>query len=228
MVVKSTTSAAHFANLRSRTRLLTLFWRVAAQGISANGMKTLRNRSKVPALKSRNYHDRIPYLLGAISNILSAGGSRLYRRAFGSGLAEGRLIWVLGYESPLTAQRASQIMGVDKGATSRALAGLERRGLVQVTVDRADGRQRVIEFTASGRTLLERIMVVSQERERRLRSAFTEEELDTLGGLLRRLLAHAPQVSDFDPTRFSNNRAAPAIRGRRSATGTPRLKQPKR
>src|ERR1700722_13815595 len=169
MVVKSTTSAAHFANLRSRTRLLTLFWRVAAQGISANGMKTLRNRSKVPALKSRNYHDRIPYLLGAISNILSAGGSRLYRRAFGIGLAEGRLIWVLGYESPLTAQRASQIMGVDKGATSRALAGLERRGLVHVTVDRSDGRQRVIEFSASGRTLLERIMVVSQERERRLR-----------------------------------------------------------
>jgi DNA-binding MarR family transcriptional regulator len=191
-------------------------------------MKTSGNRSEVPPVQSRDYHDRIPYLLGAISNILSAGGSRLYRRAFGIGLAEGRLIWVLGYESPLTAQRASQIMGVDKGATSRALAGLERRGLVHVTVDRSDGRQRVIEFSASGRTLHDRIMTVSQERERRLRSAFTEEELEILGGLLRRLLAHAPQVSAFDPTQFSNDRAAPPKAGRRSAANPPSDKRSKR
>ncbi len=106
-------------------------------------------------------------------------------------------------------------MGVDKGATSRALAGLERRGLVRVTVDRTDARQRVIEFSASGRALHDRIMIVSEERERRLRSAFTEEELNALGGLLRRLLEHAPQVGAFDPMQLFSDKAAPPVkRGR--------------
>jgi DNA-binding MarR family transcriptional regulator len=164
------------------------------------------NPSSCPAnassAQTHDYHDRIPYLIGAVANLLSSGGSRLYRSAFGIGLAEWRLMWVMGHESPLTARRASQIMGVDKGATSRALAGLERRGLVCVTVDRSDSRQRVIELSSSGRDLHDRIMVVSQERERRLHAAFTEDELATLRALLIRLLAHAPYVSAFDPARL--------------------------
>ncbi|HEY4042347.1 MAG TPA: MarR family transcriptional regulator [Rhodopila sp.] len=158
-----------------------------------------RPSSDQPGVATRDYHDRIPYLIGAISNLLSAGGSRLYRRAFGIGLAERRLMWVMGHESPLTAGRAAQIMGIDKGATSRALAGLERLGIACVTIDRTDSRQRMIELSKSGKQLHDRIMVVAQERERRLHTAFTEEELGTLRALLKRLLAHAPYVSAFDP-----------------------------
>jgi DNA-binding MarR family transcriptional regulator len=138
-------------------------------------------------------------LLGAISNVLATGGSRLYRRGFGIGLAEWRLMWVLGYEGPLNAHRASQIMGVDKAATSRSVAELYRRGLVTVTLNPADTRQRTIELSDSGRALHSRIMVVSRERERRLASAFSQEELELLTKLLVRLHAHAPCVNDFDP-----------------------------
>ena len=120
------------------------------------------------------YHDRIPYLIGATSNVLAAGAARLYRDAFGMGLAEARLMWVMSHEPELTVQRASDIMGVDKAATSRALASLVRRGLVRVVVDARDNRRRIMIFSDAGRKIRDRIMAVSLDRERRLNAIFTD------------------------------------------------------
>jgi DNA-binding MarR family transcriptional regulator len=132
----------------------------------------------------------IAYLLGAISNILSTGGSRFYRQHFGIGLAEWRLMWVLAIEPAITARRASQIMGLDKAAVSRAVAGLERRGLLQATPDPADYRRRLIELSSAGTRLYHRMIVVSRERQRRILAPLSKEEQGVLAALLRRLHAH--------------------------------------
>jgi DNA-binding MarR family transcriptional regulator len=171
-------------------------------------MKALA-KSAEPLAEHPDYQRRVAFLLGAVSNLITAGGSRLYRQAFDLGLGEGRLLYVLGYESELTAARASQIMGVDKGATSRALAVLERRGLVTVTVDKADARQRVIELTAAGKHLRDRLMTVLLEREKRLMAVFSAEEVATLSTLLQRLRAHVPSVRGPKPTPFPRRAAAP-------------------
>ena len=145
------------------------------------------------------WHDRIPYLIGAISNVLAAGASRLYRKAFGIGLAEARLMWVMSHEPALTVQRAARIMGADKGATSRALASLVRHGLAHVTVDPADNRRRIMVFSDAGRTLCDQIMTVSSERERRLNAVFSDDELTTIRVLLNKLLANARELSAYEP-----------------------------
>ena len=137
------------------------------------------------------YHDRIPYLIGATSSVLAAGAARLYRDAFGMGLAEARLMWVMSHEPELTVQRASDIMGVDKAATSRALASLVRRGLVRVVVDARDNRRRIMIFSDAGRKIRDRIMAVSLDRERRLNAIFTDSERKTITALLNKLLANA-------------------------------------
>jgi DNA-binding MarR family transcriptional regulator len=147
----------------------------------------------------REYQDRASFLIGAISNLLASKGSQLYRDDFGIGLPEWRLMWVMSHETGLTVQRASRIMGIDKGATSRALAGLNRRGLVRITVDSADSRRRLIEFSDAGRKLRDRMMVVSRERERNLNAIFSEEELTTLRALLRRLHLYAHHTSHPEP-----------------------------
>ena len=170
-------------------------------------MKALAKADE-PAAEPPEYQRRVAFLLGAVSNLIAAGGSRLYRKAFGLGLGEGRLLYVVGYERDLTAARASQITGIDKGATSRALAVLERRGLVTVTVDAADARQRVIRLTPAGRQLRDRLMAVLLERERRLMAVFSAEEVATLSGLLQRLRAHVPSVRTARPAAFPP-RAAP-------------------
>ena len=176
-------------------------------------MKAPAKAAAEPLAEHSDYQRRVAFLLGAVSNLIAAGGSRLYRQAFNLGLGEGRLLYVLGYERDLTAARASQIMGIDKGATSRALAVLERRGLVTVTVDSADARQRVIELTAAGRQLRDRLMTVLLEREKRLTAVFSAEEVATLSNLLQRLRAHVPSVRGPIPTAVP--RRAPASRRKR-------------
>jgi DNA-binding MarR family transcriptional regulator len=168
----------------------------------------MRGAARVQQLKaveleaSDDFGRSISYLIGAISNILSIGGSRLYRRAYNIGLTEWRLMWILAIAPRITAQRASQIMGVDKAAISRALAGLERRELVRVAPDPSDSRQRIIELSETGAQLHSQIIVVAKERERRLLAPFTRDEVRVLAGLLRRMHANAVNVNAFDPRAF--------------------------
>jgi DNA-binding MarR family transcriptional regulator len=184
-------------------------------------MDTRPKRANLRVVTTPEYRTHIPYLLGAISNVLATGGARLYRGAFGIGLGEWRLMWVLGHAGPLNAHQASQIMGIDKGATSRAVGELDRRGLVTVTLNPADTRQRTIELSERGRALHSRIMVVSRERERRLASAFSDEELELLTKLLVRLHAHSPYVNDFDPLQILQASAGPGAAGDRNVVGGP-------
>src|SRR5260370_35269747 len=96
-----------------------------------SGAASARRLKTVDMQPSDDFGRSISYLIGAISNILSIGGSRLYRRAYDIGLTEWRLMWVLAIAPRITAQRASQIMGLDKAAVSRALAALERPGALR-------------------------------------------------------------------------------------------------
>jgi len=164
-----------------------------------SGVSSVRRPRAADAEPSGDFGRSVSYLIGAISNILSIGGSRLYRRAYNIGLTEWRLMWVLAIAPPITAQRASQIMGLDKAAVSRAVAALERRGLVQIEPDPSDSRQRIIELSETGSELHGRIMIIAKERERRLLAPFTKEEVRTLAGLLRRMHANASNVNAFDP-----------------------------
>jgi DNA-binding MarR family transcriptional regulator len=164
-----------------------------------SGVSSVRRLRTADAKPSGDFGRSVSYLIGAISNIVSIGGSRLYRRAYNIGLTEWRLMWVLAIAPQITAQRASQIMGLDKAAVSRAVAALQRRGLVQIEPDPSDSRQRIIELSETGSELHCRIMIIAKERERRLLAPFTKEEVRILGGLLRRMHANAPNVNAFDP-----------------------------
>ncbi len=146
------------------------------------------------AIEQRHYQRRIAFLLAAVSNQIATGASRLLRQGFDLGLGEGRLLYVLGYENDLTAGRASLIMAVDKAATSRALAVLERRELVKLTVDQADARQKVIHLTPSGKRVRDRMLAAALAREKRLLATFSAEEVEVLADLLERLRAHIPTV----------------------------------
>jgi DNA-binding MarR family transcriptional regulator len=179
---------------------------IAQERGGVSGVRRLRTADAEP---SDDFAGSISYLIGAIANILAIGGSRLYRRTYNIGLAEWRLMWVLAIAPRITAQRASQIMGLDKAAVSRALAALERRGLVRVTPDPADNRQRIIELSETGTELHGRLIIVAKERERRLLAPFTKDEVRVLAGLLRRMHAGAANVNAFDPRAFVEPAAAP-------------------
>jgi DNA-binding MarR family transcriptional regulator len=143
----------------------------------------------------------ISYLIGAISNILSVGGSRFYRQHFGIGLAEWRLMWVLGIEPMMAARRASHIMGLDKPAVSRAIAGLERSALLQAATDPADNRQRLVRLPPAGAGLYRKIITVSRERQRWLLAPLSGEDQRNLASLMPRLHAQLARGKEFIPRR---------------------------
>ena len=129
----------------------------------------------------------VPALLTFISNKLSRSGSALYRRHFGVGIIEWRILAMLAVEPSSPATRICQVIGLDKGPVSRGLAFMERRGLVPIRADEADTRRRLATLTPAGRALHDRIIVVALERERRLLSCLTAEQRTTLVEVLNLL-----------------------------------------
>ncbi|MDH4653816.1 MarR family winged helix-turn-helix transcriptional regulator [Pseudomonas sp. BN606] len=141
----------------------------------------------------------VPALLTFLANKLATGASQCYRKHFGIGVVEWRMLSMLAVENGITANRICQVIGLDKSAVSRSLQALEAAGHVSSQVDPQDNRRNTVSLTASGRKLHDRVLKVALERERRLLSGLSAEEVDTLIALLGRLHTQVNNVNEYDP-----------------------------
>lgn len=141
----------------------------------------------------------VPALLTFLANKLATGASLTYRKHFGIGVVEWRLLSMLAVEDGITANRICQVIGLDKSAVSRSLQLLEQSAFVTSQVDSSDARRYTVSLTAEGRALHDRVLKVALERERRLLGDLSAEEVDTLVHLLGRLQKNIPEVNDYDP-----------------------------
>ena len=72
-------------------------------------------------------------------------------------LTEARVLYELGTGTPTHATALGKELGLDAGYLSRILQGFERRGLLERTPSKTDGRQHVLALTAPGRTAFARL-----------------------------------------------------------------------
>ena len=142
----------------------------------------------------------VPALLTFLANKLATGASSTYRKHFGLGVVEWRLLSMLAVEDNITANRMCQVIGLDKSAVSRSLQILEQQGYVTSQVDTADARRNSVKMAPEGKALHDRVLRVALERERRLLDGLSPEEVDTLVDLLGRLQRNVPQVNEYDPS----------------------------
>ncbi|MEA2676900.1 MAG: hypothetical protein QOJ81_1041 [Chloroflexota bacterium] len=75
----------------------------------------------------------------------------------GLGFAQLAALYAIDGAATLTVADLAEDIGRSPSATSRLVSGLERRGLVERVEEVADRRQRQIEITAAGRSLLAEI-----------------------------------------------------------------------
>ena len=68
--------------------------------------------------------------------------------------AQARLLYEVGLLAPLATHHLRRLLAVDPAALSRGLAALEARQLIRRHVDPGNRRNRIVEVTARGRTLL--------------------------------------------------------------------------
>ena len=140
----------------------------------------------------------VPFYLNTLSNKISAGASKIYLQEFRIGITEWRILAVLGAFDGMNAQGLAAYTGMDKSVVSRALRGLEKQGLIDVAIDRADHRRRALELTEKGRALRTKMQSVALGREQRLMDGFSEAERGVLIGMLKRLLENMALVDPDD------------------------------
>ncbi|WP_054142845.1 MarR family winged helix-turn-helix transcriptional regulator [Bosea sp. AAP35] len=138
----------------------------------------------------------VPYFLTAISNTWSRSSSRLYLERFGVGVTEWRVISQLAIEPRIAAQRICEVIGLDKGAVSRSVAALVAAGHVTEFADGRDARRQLLQLTASGHALHDRLITLAIAREQIMLEGFTAQERTQLLGFLHRLQARLPALRD--------------------------------
>lgn len=141
-----------------------------------------------------NHERYVPALINFLSNKLAAGASSAYRREFGVGVTEWRILSLLAGEDGCTAQYISQYFDLDKGLVSRTIKSLVNNGSVTI-LDPAADNKRCIGLTKAGRALHDRIIELALDREGVLLDCLETGEVDLLIDMLRRLLAQTPAVN---------------------------------
>ncbi|WP_417315782.1 MarR family winged helix-turn-helix transcriptional regulator [Cycloclasticus pugetii] len=146
----------------------------------------------------------LPAIVTFLANKLSTGASVCYRRHFGVGVVEWRLLALLKVENNITANRMCQVIGLDKAAVSRALKSLLEREAITFTKDFKDGRSVLVNLTGKGVSLHDQILAVAKKRESLLLEGLEADEVDQLIFLLQKISSRIPIVNAFDPSKNSD------------------------
>lgn len=153
----------------------------------------------MPSSPQLDLNRYVPGLVTFLSNKLSSGASACYRKHYGIGVVEWRMLSMLAVENGISGNRICQVIGLDKSAVSRALQALESAGHVRSETDAQDARRSTVSLTVAGRALHDRVLTTAIEREQRLLSDLSANEVDTLINLLNRLNAQIENVNSYDP-----------------------------
>ena len=134
-----------------------------------------------------NIDGYVPYFLASINNPLSGGASQLYRRRFGVGIVEWRIISMLAIEDRIPASRIVDVVQLDKSATSRGLRDLESKGIVRFEASETDPRRRIWWLSEAGYDLHDRILRAALEREAQLLRGVDPADLEIALRVMRRM-----------------------------------------
>jgi DNA-binding MarR family transcriptional regulator len=141
-------------------------------------------------------NSHIPTRVAIFANRLSRAASRFYRKRYGIGVVEWRLIMYIGRAKETRANRICSETDLDKGAVSRSLATLQGMGVVAVKEDGADGRRNNVALTVKGRALHSELVPIAFERHTKLVADLTPAEVRLFIALIAKLQA---KVSGGEP-----------------------------
>jgi DNA-binding MarR family transcriptional regulator len=150
------------------------------------------DRASAKGLDLNNY---VPAFLTFLANKLSSGASAVYRRRFGIGITDWRIMALLAIEPWSPAGRICEVIGLDKAAVSRSVRDMAALGLVETRVQEGDQRRQFIALTSAGLAMHDRIVDIALERERVLLAEFSEAERRQLISLLARMHARLPVLN---------------------------------
>jgi MarR family transcriptional regulator for hemolysin len=127
------------------------------------------------------------------ARVLSQAFDRAMAEAGGSASTWQVLVLVRAQKWGTQAEMAEE-MGITGATLTHHLNMLENRGLVRRWRDPSNRRVQNAELTEAGIELFDRLRVVAQAHDRRLRSGLSEDDVARLGELLDKLEANAKKT----------------------------------
>ena len=100
-----------------------------------------------------NLQEFLPYRLAVLAETVSQSLSQLYNARYGIAIPEWRVISILGQYGTTTAKQIGTHSRMHKTMVSRAVAALERKGLVERSANSDDMREAFVTLSARGRAV---------------------------------------------------------------------------
>lgn len=140
----------------------------------------------------------LPYLLNQVAEVTSHGFHAIYRDRYGMTRTRWRVLANLGKFGAMTARDICAISHIEKTKVSRAVAALERDGMLTRTPGAEDRRLEFLSLTRRGQTVFSELGELAIAYDASLRASLGAEHAEQLEALLRRLLLLGPEVADDD------------------------------
>lgn len=138
--------------------------------------------------------DLLSYRLLRLSNTLALFSTRSYRDQFGVTLPEWRVMSIIAVQPTTTARDISRVLATDKAWVGISVTGLWKRGYITRSPDKDDARRTLLSLTEQGRKKHDAILSAARRRQRRLLSAISAGDAQTLVESLDRLQAEADRM----------------------------------
>lgn len=135
-----------------------------------------------------------PYRLAVLADAVSRTIAELYAQRFSLTRHEWRVLAALANSERTTARDVAAYSTLDKMQVSRAVDGLEKRGLLARGEGRADRRTKQLKITPAGRVLFGKIVPLVKERQEWLLAVLSAEERAILDSAMDRVLERARQI----------------------------------
>src|SRR5215475_11377359 len=128
-----------------------------------------------------------PYRLARLAEQVSLAVAEVYSERFALSRQEWRVLAILGARPEIATKEVGPLTTLDKMQVSRAMQGLEARGIVRRKYDPDDRRERIVSLTSAGRALYRKIVPYALAQEAKLLAVLTPEEIKTLDRAMRKL-----------------------------------------
>ena len=134
-------------------------------------------------------------LLTFAANRFTRSAAREYQSRFGIGSMDWRMLVMLTRVPGSSVTTASRTMGIDKGAVSRSLQRLKKNELAADVSKGADERRKEWRLTDKGKQLHDRILDVALERQKKLLSGVSAEDVELFNSYLQKFLDNLDELN---------------------------------
>lgn len=136
----------------------------------------------------------LPYRLSVLSASVSDGLARRYAERFSIGVAEWRVLATVAELGSVSATAVAAHAHMSKVKVSRAVAGLEVRGVLARSPNQRDRREAFLRLTEAGQAMYREIAPLALAYVEALLAGFSDAELTTLNGLMDELVRRAERL----------------------------------